>query len=76
MPNPHPIQTPALKAKQFKRQDNTTEPLADKVVAVRLPVRAYRLVRAMPKRGAWLRRVIVEALEREFDLLMKIDEQE
>ncbi len=61
MPNPRPIQTEEFKKKRFQRQDETTEPLADKALSVRLPLSVDAKIRNLPKRGAWLRKVISEA---------------
>jgi hypothetical protein len=49
----------------FIRADETTEPLADQQVQVRLPQDIDSLVRSVPNRSAWLRRVITEAAQRE-----------
>jgi hypothetical protein len=71
--NPNPVRTPEFQAKQFKRSDRTTEPLADKILAVRVPIEIDARIRDLPDKTAWLRRVIVEAAERE---LMGNDEQQ
>jgi hypothetical protein len=65
MPNPHPVQSEALKAKWFKPQGEVTEKLAKRPVAVKLPESIDRLVRSKPQCAAWLRRVITEAVEQE-----------
>lgn len=67
MSNPNPrlenlIPTP--------RQDGTTAPLAERQVQVRLFEDVDAVVRSLPNRSAWLRRVITEAAKRE---LMKED---
>ncbi|NCJ05340.1 hypothetical protein GS597_02185 [Synechococcales cyanobacterium C] len=59
--NPNPVITPEFKANQFKRADNTTEPMAKRNIQLRLTESIDTLVRALPNRSAWLRRVITEA---------------
>jgi hypothetical protein len=63
--NPNPLIPPEFKEKQFKRSDGTTEPLADKTLAVRVPIAVDSVVRSLPNKAAWLRRVIVDAAQRE-----------
>lgn len=63
--NPNPVIPPAFKDKQFKRSDETTDPLAEKTLAVRVPVVIDSVVRSLPNKAAWLRRVIVDAAQRE-----------
>lgn len=65
MANPNPIQTKEFKAKQYKRQDDSQEMLSSKVLSVRVPVSVFWKIYALPDKGAWLRRVIVEAAKRE-----------
>jgi hypothetical protein len=57
--------SPEFKAKQFKSKDGTTEPLAEKILAVRVSVGVDQAVRSLPDRATWLRRVISEAAQRE-----------
>nr|WP_238717833.1 hypothetical protein [Petrachloros mirabilis] len=45
----------------IKRSDDTTDPLSTKILGIRVPVHIDALVRALPNRSAWLRRVITEA---------------
>ena len=47
------------------RQDDTTAPLAEHQVQVRLFKDVDAVVRSLPNRSAWLRRVITEAAQRE-----------
>ncbi|NJM27953.1 MAG: hypothetical protein HC856_06475 [Pseudanabaena sp. RU_4_16] len=47
------------------RSDDTTDPLADSALMARVPVHIDALVRSLPNRSAWLRRVITEAAQRE-----------
>jgi hypothetical protein len=63
--NPNPVCPPGFKRKQFKRMDGTTDPLAEKILAVRVPIAIDTMVRALPNKAAWLRRVITEAAKRE-----------
>jgi hypothetical protein len=42
-----------------------SEPMSDRTIGVRLPLRLDAQVRSLPNRTEWLRRVIEEALERE-----------
>ncbi|AFY60082.1 hypothetical protein [Synechococcus sp. PCC 6312] len=65
MGNPNPVQTQEFKAKQYKRQDDSEEMLSSKVLSVRVPVSVFWKVYNLPNKGAWLRRVIVEAAKRE-----------
>lgn len=41
------------------------EQMAERPISVRLPVDLDKLVRSLPNRTEWLRRVIAEAVERE-----------
>ena len=65
MPNPNPVQTEEFKAAQFKSQG--TKPLSRKPRSVKLPQDVDAAIEALPEkeRSQWLRRVIVEAAERE-----------
>lgn len=63
--NPNPVIPPEFKEKQFKRSDGTTEPLAEKILAVRVSVEVDEVVRSLPQKAAWLRRIITEAAQRE-----------
>jgi hypothetical protein len=51
--------------------DNSTQPLANEILGARVSVEIDALVRSLPSKTAWLRRVITEAAQRE---LMKGDE--
>jgi hypothetical protein len=53
------------------RSDDTTESLAHASAMARVPIHLDTVVRFLPNRSAWLRRVITEAAQRE---LMKGDE--
>ncbi|NCJ06352.1 hypothetical protein GS597_07475 [Synechococcales cyanobacterium C] len=63
--NPNPVAPPKFVAARFKPQGVVDEPLADVAVQVRLTESIDALVRSLPNRSAWLRRVITEAAERE-----------
>jgi hypothetical protein len=54
-----------LKGIHIPRQDDTTDKLADLATATRLPLEIDAVVRSLPNRSAWLRRVITEAAKRE-----------
>jgi hypothetical protein len=41
------------------------EPLSKQVIGVRLPESIYAIVHRLPNRTEWLRRVIIEAAQRE-----------
>jgi hypothetical protein len=43
----------------------TDEPLAEHPLTVRVPVEIDRLIRSLPDKSAWMRRVLVEAATRE-----------
>lgn len=70
MANPNPVRTAEFLAWQEKirqrRQGEVEEPLAKESVGVRLPQSVDRVVRRLPQRSAWLRRVVEEAARREF----------
>jgi hypothetical protein len=63
--NPNPVITPEFKARQFKRGDDSIEPMAKKNIQLRLTESIDNAVRSLPNRSAWLRRVITEAAQRE-----------
>jgi hypothetical protein len=65
-PNPRPENI-----RPKPRSDNSTQPLASEILGVRVSVEIDALVRSLPSKTAWLRRVITEAAQRE---LMKGDE--
>jgi hypothetical protein len=56
---------PAAHLPRLPRADETQGDLADQVTGVRLPTNIDALVRSLPNRTAWLRRVITEAAQRE-----------
>lgn len=56
MGNPNP---------KFKFKSEYEGQVAEKPVSVKLPVEVDQFVRSLPNRTEWLRRVIVEAVERE-----------
>lgn len=62
MGNPNPKRENLLAR---PRADNTTEKLAPSATGVKLPVHIDAIIRALPNRTAWLRRVITEAAQRE-----------
>ena len=51
--------------RQFKAQGEVTQALSKKAIAVKLPVDVDGAVRSIPNMAAWLRRVIVDAAQRE-----------
>jgi hypothetical protein len=59
-PNPRPENLKAM-----PRMDDTTDPLAASALMARVPIPIDALVRSLPNRSAWLRRVITEAAQRE-----------
>ena len=63
--NPNPVSTPEFEASKFKRMDDSTEPLAEKLTCVRLTQHVDAVLRTLPNKSVWLRRVISEAAERE-----------
>jgi hypothetical protein len=67
--NPNPVITPAFEQSRFKRADGDTEPLAEKLLCVRLTQSVDATVRSLPNMSSWVRRVITEAAQRE---LMKV----
>jgi hypothetical protein len=60
-----------LKGIRIPRQDTTTEELASLALSARVPLEIDAVVRSLPNRSAWLRRVITEAARRE---LMNVNE--
>jgi hypothetical protein len=62
MPNPNPRIDVLI---PLPRSDDTTEPLAASALMARVPIHIDDLVRKLPNRSAWLRRVITEAAVRE-----------
>ena len=62
MGNPNPKRENLLAR---PRADNTTEKLASSATGVKLPIHIDEIIRALPNRTAWLRRVITEAAQRE-----------
>jgi hypothetical protein len=69
--NPNPVITPEFKAQQFQPQGEVNGPLSNKAIGIKLPVEIDEVVRSLPQKALWLRRVITEAAQRE---LMKGDE--
>lgn len=59
------MQNEYLRAKQFKRMDPDSEPLASRQIQVRLPESIDAVVRNIPDKATWLRRVISEAAKQE-----------
>jgi hypothetical protein len=51
--------------KAIPRSDDTTAPLAAEILGVRVSTDIDAVVRSLPNRSAWLRRVITEAAQRE-----------
>lgn len=68
MPNPHPIQTDKLKAKQFKAYGEIDTPLAKKNTQIKLPVDIQQALDQLDSRTRviYLRQIISEAVRRDF----------
>ena len=62
MGNPNPKQENLIPK---QRADNSKGELATSVTGVKLPIAIDGVVRSLPNRAAWLRRVITEAAQRE-----------
>jgi hypothetical protein len=62
MRNPNP-NTKGLRP--IQRSDDTTDPLAETALMARVPIHIDAIVRSLPNKSAWLRRVITEAAQRE-----------
>lgn len=71
MPNPHPIQTEALKAKQYKAYGNIDVPLAKKATQIKLPVDVKEALDKLDarERVIYLRDLISNAVRKDFDCL-------
>jgi hypothetical protein len=69
--NPNLVITPEFKAQQFHPQGEVNGPLSNKTIGIKLPVEIDGVVRSLPQKALWLRRVITEEAQRE---LMKGDE--
>ncbi len=63
--NPNPVIPAKFAEARFKAQGNPDEALADVSIQVRLTRSIDSVVRSLPNRSAWLRRVITEAAQRE-----------
>lgn len=63
--NPNPVQTDELKAMQFVRDDDSSEPLSKTLTCVRLTQSVHEAIQGLPSKSGWLRRVITEAAHRE-----------
>jgi hypothetical protein len=63
--NPMPLLNPKQKSQGGTFTQVGDEPLSKQVVGIRLPESIHALVQALPNRTEWLRRVIVEAAQRE-----------
>ena len=70
---------PLLNPKQKSQGGTFTqvgdEPLSKQVVGVRLPESIHALVQNLPNRTEWLRRVIIEAAQRELIDQKEIDQK-
>ncbi|MDG2990501.1 hypothetical protein L3556_06070 [Candidatus Synechococcus calcipolaris G9] len=66
MPNPKPTQTPQFRSHCYQKVDGY-EPLHPSPISVKVLPKIRAAIAAMPtlERGAWLRRVITEAAEKE-----------
>ena len=65
MPNPNPVQSQEFKACAYKPQGDSGEPLARKVIGVRLPQSLDPIIRGLPSPSAWIREAIAEKAKRE-----------
>jgi hypothetical protein len=67
MPNPNPIQTEELKAKQYKAYGEVDSPLAKKNTQIRLPADVQDALDKLPpeKRIPYLRKLISEAVRKD-----------
>jgi hypothetical protein len=63
--NPNPVITPEFERNKFRRADGDSEPLADKLLSVRLTKSVDEAVRSLPNMSLWVRRVLSEAVQRE-----------
>jgi hypothetical protein len=68
MPNPNPIQTEALKAKQYKAYGNVDVPLSKKNLALKLPVDVQEILDNLPPevKIPFLRNLISNAVREKF----------
>ncbi len=68
MPNPNPIQTDELKAKQFKAYGKVDVPLAKKNTQIKLPVDVQQALDELDSRDRviYLRKIISAAVRRDF----------
>ena len=62
MPNPNPK---LENLKHFDRADESSEVLSSRAISIKLPKHIDAILRNHPQKSAWLRRVIVEAAQRE-----------
>lgn len=63
--NPNPKLPKEFLESQFKRQDDSTAPMAAKNIQLRLTADIDEVIRKLPNRSGWLRKVITEAAKRE-----------
>ncbi len=68
MPNPNPIQTDELKAKQYKAYGEIDVPLAKKNTQIKLPVDIQEALDKLDSRARviYLRRLISDAVRKDF----------
>jgi hypothetical protein len=68
MPNPNPIQTEELKAKQYKAYGELDIPLSKKNLSLKLPVDVQRVLDSLPPeiRIPFLRNLISDAVREKF----------
>ncbi len=67
MPNPNPVQSTELKAKQYKPYGNVDVPLSKKNTQIKLPVDVTEALDKLDSRSRviYLRRIISEAVRRD-----------
>ena len=68
MPNPNPIQTDELKAKQFKAYGKIDVPLAKKATQIKLPIDVQEALDKLDSRDRviYLRKIISDAVRQDF----------
>jgi hypothetical protein len=65
MPNPNPVQTEKFKSTWFRCDEDVDGELSKIALSAKVPISIDAIVRSLPNKSAWLRRVITEAARRE-----------
>lgn len=70
MPNPNPVQTDSLKAKQYKAYGNVDVPLSKKNTQIKLPIDVTEALEKLDSKSRviYLRRLISEAVRKDLIL--------